>query len=163
MADYTIALSVNIKTGNKVRNIVSNRLYRFNNKLTWKRFSMKSYIQRNWHWIKWTMWPILSLTKLPTDTVLVTKCFNQKSDYEEPIQVLQEFDPQLEFCTFTVHRDPKYEDVDNNIHPPPSLKSTFEVLMTRQNPCNKVPVKFSEESPRYTGEFFLLRFRNEIV
>jgi hypothetical protein len=43
MADYTIVSSVNIKTGNKVRNIVSNRLYRFNNKLTWKRFSMKSY------------------------------------------------------------------------------------------------------------------------
>ena len=29
MADYTITWSVNIKTGNKVRNIVSNRLYRF--------------------------------------------------------------------------------------------------------------------------------------
>ena len=60
MADYTIVSSVNIKTGNKVRNIVSNGLYLFNNKLTWKRFSMKSYIQRNWHWKKWTMWPILS-------------------------------------------------------------------------------------------------------
>jgi hypothetical protein len=33
MADYTIASSVNIETGNKMRNIVSNRLYRFNNKL----------------------------------------------------------------------------------------------------------------------------------
>ena len=154
MADYTVASSVNIKTGNKVRNIVSNRLYRFNNKLTWKRFSMKSYIQRNWHWKKWTMWPILSqsLTKLPT--VLVTKRFNQKADYEEPIQVVQEFDPRLKFVTFTVHRDPKYEDVDNNIHPPPPLKSTFEVLMTRQNLCNKVPVKFSEEAPRFTGGFF---------
>jgi hypothetical protein len=39
------------------------------------------------------MWPILSLTKLPT--VLVSKRFNQKADYEEPIQVVQEFDPQL--------------------------------------------------------------------
>jgi len=44
------------------------------------------------------MWPILSLTKLPT--VLVTKRFNQKADYEEPIQVVQEFDPQLKFVTF---------------------------------------------------------------
>ena len=87
---------------------------------------------------KWTMWPLLSLTKLPT--VLVTKRFNQKANYEEPIQVAQEFDPQLKFVTFTVHRDPKYEDVDNNIHPPSPLKSAFEVLMTRQNPCNKVPV-----------------------
>jgi hypothetical protein len=44
------------------------------------------------------------LIKLPT--VLVTKRFNQKADYEEPIQVVQEFDPQLKFVTFTVHRDP---------------------------------------------------------
>jgi hypothetical protein len=107
------------------------------------------------------MWPILSLTKLTTS--LVTKRFNQKADYEQPIQVVQEFDPQLKFVTFTVHRDPKYEDVDNNIHPPPPLKSVFEVLMTTQNLCNKDPVKFSEEAPRFTGEFFLLGFCNEIV
>jgi hypothetical protein len=44
------------------------------------------------------------------------------------------------------------ENVDNNIHPPPPLKSAFEVLMTRQNLCNKVPVKF-----RFTGEFFFVR------
>jgi hypothetical protein len=36
-------------------------------------------------------------------------------DYKEPIQVVQEFDPQLKFVTFTVHRDP--------------LKSAFEVLI----------------------------------
>jgi len=101
------------------------------------------------------MWPILSLTKLPT--VLVTKRFNQKADYEEPIQVVQEFDPQLKFVTFTVHRDPEDEDVNNNIHPPPPLKSAF------QNSCNKVPVKFSEEAPRFTGEFFCKGFCNEIV
>jgi hypothetical protein len=89
--------------------------------------------------------------------VLVTKLFNQKADYEEPIKVVQEFDPQLKFVTFTVHRDPKYEDVDNNIHPLPPLKSAFEVLMTRQNPYNKVHVKFSEEAPRFTGEFFVVR------
>jgi hypothetical protein len=35
------------------------------------------------------------------------------------------------------------------LHPPPPLKSVFEVLMTRQNPYNKVPVKFSEEAPRF--------------
>jgi hypothetical protein len=44
--------------------------------------------------------------------------------------------------------------------------------MTRQNLCNKenflsikdkVPVKFSEEAPRFTGEFLLLGFCNEIV
>jgi hypothetical protein len=82
MADYTIASSVNIETGNKMRNIVSNRLYRFNNKLTWKRFSTK-YIQRNWHWKKWTMWPLLSDKTGHTF----------QPDYEEPIQVVQEFDP----------------------------------------------------------------------
>ena len=107
------------------------------------------------------MWPLLSLTKLPT--VLVTKRFNQKTDYEEPIQVIQEFDPQLKFVTFTVHRDLEDEDVNYNIHPPPPLKSAFEVLMTRQNPYNNVTVKFSEEAPRCTGEFFLLGFCNEIV
>ena len=64
-----------------------------------------------------------------TVTKLVTKRFNQKADYEEPIQVVQEFDPQLKFVTFTVHRDPKYEDVDNNKHPLPPLKSAFEVLI----------------------------------
>ena len=37
-------------------------------------------------------------------------------DYEEPIQVVQEFDPQLKFVTFTVHRDPEDEDVNNNIY-----------------------------------------------
>ena len=42
-------------------------------------------------------------------------------DYEEPIQVVQEFDPLLKFVTFTVHRDPEDEDVNNNIHPPPPL------------------------------------------
>ena len=63
----------------------------------------------------------------------------------------------MKFVTFTVHRDPEDEDVDNNIHPLPPLKSAFEVLMTRQNPYNKVPVKFSEEAPRFTGEFFVVR------
>ena len=149
MADYTIASSVNIETGNKMRNIVSNRLYRFNNKLTWKRFSTKSYIQRNWHWKKWTMWPLLSLTKL------VTKRFNQimkslSKSYRNLI-------PNWNLSPLPFIKDPKYEDVDNNIHPPPPLKSAFEVLMTRQNPCNKVPVKFSEEAPRFTGEFFFVR------
>ena len=84
-------------------------------------------------------------------------------DYEEPIEVAQEFDPQLKFVTFTVHRDPEDENVDNNIHPPSPLKNAFEVLMTRQNSCNKVLVKFSEEAPRFTGEFFWLGFCNEIV
>ena len=74
------------------------------------------------------MWPILSLTKL--DTVLVTKRFNQKAEYEEPIKVVQEFDPQLKFVTFTVHRDPEDEDVNNNMHPLPPLKSAC------QNSCN---------------------------
>ena len=92
------------------------------------------------------MWPILSLTKVPT--VLVTKHFNQKADYEEPIQVVQEFDPYLKFVTFTVRRDPEDEDVNYNIHTPPPLKSAY------QNSCNKVPVKFGEEAPRFTGEFF---------
>jgi hypothetical protein len=36
-----------------------------------------------------------------------------------PSDVVQEFDPQLKFVTFTVHRDPEDEDVNNNIHPPP--------------------------------------------
>ena len=57
-------------------------------------------------------------------------------DYEEPIQVVQEFDPRLKFVTFTIHRDP-----ENDIHPPPPLKSAFEVLMTRQNSCNKFKVR----------------------
>ena len=52
------------------------------------------------------------------------------------------------FVTFNVHRDPEDEDVNNNIHPLPPLKSAS------QNSCNKVPVKFSEESPRFTGELF---------
>jgi hypothetical protein len=37
-------------------------------------------------------------------------------DYKEHIQVVQEFDPQLKFVTFTVHRDPEDEDVNNNIY-----------------------------------------------
>jgi hypothetical protein len=69
-------------------------------------------------------------------------------DYEEPIQVVQEFDPYLKFVTFTVRRDPEDEDVNYNIHTPPPLKSAY------QNSCNKVPVKFSEEAPRFTGELF---------
>ena len=47
-------------------------------------------------------------------------------DYEELIQVVQEFDPQLKFVTFTVHRDLEDEDVNNNIHPPPPQRG--EVL-----------------------------------
>jgi hypothetical protein len=35
-------------------------------------------------------------------------------DSEEPIQVVHEFDPQLKFVTFTIHRDPEDEDVNNN-------------------------------------------------
>jgi hypothetical protein len=37
MADsyFTLSLSVVVKTDNKVKPIVSNRLYRFNNKKTW--------------------------------------------------------------------------------------------------------------------------------
>ena len=94
MADYTIASSVNIKTGNKVRNIVSNRLYCFNNKLTWKkRFSMKSYIQRNWHWKKWTMWPILSLTKLsffnwsPNVPIRLCRAYPSRTGIWSPIEI----------------------------------------------------------------------------
>jgi hypothetical protein len=68
-------------------------------------------------------------------------------DYED---IVQEFDPQLKFVTFNVHRDSEDEDINNNIHPLPPLKSAF------QNSCNKVAVKFSEDapSPRFTGEFF---------
>ena len=65
------------------------------------------------------MWPLLSDKTGHTF----------QPDYEEPIQVVQEFDPQLKFVTFTVHRDPEDEDVDNNIHPLLPLKSAFEVLI----------------------------------
>ena len=95
------------------------------------------------------MWQLLSLYSDKT------RHQTFQPDYEEPIQVAQEFDPQLKFVTFTVHRDPEDEDVDNNIHPMLPLKSAFKVLMTRQNLCNKVPVKFSAEAPRFTGEFFV--------
>ena len=93
------------------------------------------------------MWPLLSDKTGHTF----------QPDSEEPIQVVQEFDPLLKFVTFTIHRDPEDENVNNNIHPPPPLKSAS------QNLCNKVPVKFSEEAPRFTGEFFWLGFCNEIV
>ena len=55
------------------------------------------------------MWPLLSL-------VYSDKTGHQtfQPDYEEPIQVVQEFDPQLKFVTFTVHRDPEDEDVNIN-------------------------------------------------
>jgi hypothetical protein len=82
---------------------------------------------------KWTMWPLLSLTKLVTRFNQITKSLSI-----------------LKFVTFTVHRDSADDDVNNNIHPLPPLKSAF------QNSCNKVAVKFSEDapSPRFTGEFF---------
>jgi hypothetical protein len=44
-----------------------------------------------------------------------------------PSDVVQEFDPPLKFVTFTVHRDPEDEDVNNNIHPPPPQRVLFKI------------------------------------
>jgi hypothetical protein len=60
--------------------------------------------------------------------------------------------------TFTVHRDPEDEDVNNN-----KYTSTTATKNAFQNSWNKVPVnKFSEEAPVYRW-VFLLGFCNEIV
>ena len=107
---------------------------------------------------KWTMWPILSLDKLVTKvSTRLRRAYPSRTGIWSPNW------PNWNLSPLPFIRDPEDENVDNNIHPPSPLKNAFEVLMTRQNLCNKVPVKFSEEAPRFTGEFFWLGFCNEIV
>jgi hypothetical protein len=56
---------------------------------------------------------LLPVSILTDDAIVVAVTVYDKTghtfqpDYEEPIQVVQEFDPQLKFVTFTVHRDPE--------------------------------------------------------
>jgi hypothetical protein len=56
------------------------------------------------------MWPLLSLWQNSSPNV------STRLRRAYPSDVVQEFDPQLKFVTFTVHRDPEDEDVNNNIH-----------------------------------------------
>ena len=57
-------------------------------------------------------------------------------DSEEPIQVVQEFDPQLKFVTFTVHRVLETRkmrmSIIINIHPPPPQRVLFKIRACKQ-------------------------------
>lgn len=99
MADsyFTLSSSVVVKTDNKVKPIVSNRLYRFNNKKTW-----------NDVFDEVTDPEEVDLKK--TDQILVTVSDRAgqtfEPDMEEPIQVVQEFDRRLKFATDSLERHP---------------------------------------------------------
>jgi hypothetical protein len=68
------------------------------------------------------------LTLKKKDHVVVTVSDKTGHTFQpyQAYQVVQKFDPQLKFDTFTVYRDLKDEDVNYNIHPSPPQKSAFQ-------------------------------------
>ena len=93
MADYTIASSVNIETGNKmtkweycVEQVIS--------------FQQQTNVEKVFDEVVYP--EELTLKKMDLLAVTVSdKSYGHQTfqpDYEEPIQVVQEFDPQIEIC-----------------------------------------------------------------
>ena len=106
MADYTIASSVNIEKGKQNEEYCVEQLYRFNNKLTWKRLYPEELILKKMNHVAITVSSLLWQNWSPNVSTRLRRAY--------PSDVVQEFDPQLKFVTFTVHRDPEDEDVNNN-------------------------------------------------
>ena len=76
-------------------------------------------------------------------------------DFEEPIQVVQEFDFALKHATFVVNR---YASEENNNECQPETSrngpNCFDILMKAQLQCTKLPQLLNEDAPRFTGLFW---------
>ena len=157
MADYTIASSVNIEKGKQNEEYCVEQVISFQQQTNMEKvFNEVVYPEES---------TLKKMDHVAVSGVTVSLLWQNSSPNVStrlrrayPSDVVHEFDPQLKFVTFTVHRDPEDEDVNNN-----KYTSTTATKSAFQNPCNKVPVnKFSEEAPVYRW-VFLLGFCNEIV
>ena len=141
---FTLSSSVIIKynDNNKVKNIVSNRLYRYKHNLTWSNV-FDEVVDENVE-LKKTDFVTVSVS---SKTGAGVECF--EPDINEPICVVQEFDKRLKFATFTINRDAVDEDAVTHKDGNNNKKAdAFAIMMGTQtlSACNKDPIKINKDS-----------------
>ena len=104
---FTIS-SVQLKIGLKSKPVVSNRLYRFENTKTWKE-AFDEVCDDDF---------MLRKSDEISVTVSDRSGHSFEPDFEEPFQVVQEFDSALKFAAFVVNRYASSSDENNNEYEP---------------------------------------------
>ena len=140
---FTVStLSEKYMRDNKIKSVVTNRLYSFLNQWSWREM-FKDVIDPE------------EKDQRKTDAIAMSVT-SIKPDLEEEIRVVEKIENRLKICCIYHYGRKSGEDTNNNS---PKRKDAFDVLMKRN--LTKFPCEITEEvGSKFTGKFAGLIFLN---